>query len=181
MNLRIFFLLLVSLGAWTALSITPAEAQIAKFTPLKTFRDWKVYQAGTAPNQICFAMTRPRRSIPKNVNRGHIHLTITNRPESDTRHEVGIRIGYPFSAKSRPFAQIGKRNFQFFTFVKNGGEIATRAWLENINQQGALLRAMRRGVELTFKGTSARGTLTTDYFSLLGLSDALKEIDRLCK
>lgn len=178
MILRFFRLSCIECFLLLLLSVDFAEAQTLE--PLEKFRDWTVYQTGTAPNLICFAQSLPKRSLPSKAQRGAIRLHITNRPNDDIRHEIGLRMGYPFSQKSRPFARIGKKNFQFFTVAQRGGEIATRAWLEDLDRQGALIRAMRNGVEMTFKGTSARGTLTTDYFSLLGLSAALKKIDHLC-
>ena len=43
-----------------------------------------------------------------------------------------------------------------------------------------MVQAMRRGNELVFKGTSERGTLTTDSYSLKGVTAAMKAIDRAC-
>ena len=45
---------------------------------------------------------------------------------------------------------------------------------------GALVNAMKRGNELVFKGTSERGTLTTDSYSLKGVTAAMKAIDKAC-
>jgi hypothetical protein len=39
---------------------------------------------------------------------------------------------------------------------------------------------MKRGNQLVFKGTSARGTLTTDTYSLLGFSKALARLNQAC-
>jgi hypothetical protein len=39
---------------------------------------------------------------------------------------------------------------------------------------------MKRGNELVFKGTSARGTLTTDSYSLRGVTAAMKALDAAC-
>ena len=54
------------------------------------------------------------------------------------------------------------------------------AWLDNETRQGALVNAMKRGNELVFKGTSERGTLTTDSYSLKGATAAMKAIDKAC-
>jgi len=40
---------------------------------------------------------------------------------------------------------------------------------------------MKGGTSLIVKGTSSRGTLTTDKYSLLGISAALDKIGEACK
>ena len=45
---------------------------------------------------------------------------------------------------------------------------------------GALVESMRAGVEMTVRGTSARGTDTTDTYSLSGVTAAMGEIDKAC-
>ena len=54
------------------------------------------------------------------------------------------------------------------------------AWVDNEAGQGALVNAMKRGNELVFKGTSERGTLTTDSYSLKGVTAAMRAIDKAC-
>ena len=43
------------------------------------------------------------------------------------------------------------------------------------------LDAMRKGSDVTIKGTSSRGTQSTDQFSLKGLAQALDRADQECK
>ncbi|MGZ8996253.1 MAG: invasion associated locus B family protein [Rhodospirillales bacterium] len=43
-----------------------------------------------------------------------------------------------------------------------------------------MLDAMRAGRQMVVKGTSTRGTLTTDTYSLNGFSTALQSIDKAC-
>ena len=43
-----------------------------------------------------------------------------------------------------------------------------------------LINAMKRGSTMTVKGLSARGTLTTDSYSLSGITAALKRMDQEC-
>ena len=55
------------------------------------------------------------------------------------------------------------------------------AWFKNAVEETRFVEAMRKGVDLTVKGMSGRGTATTDQFSLKGLSQALDRADRECK
>jgi len=40
---------------------------------------------------------------------------------------------------------------------------------------------MRKGADLTIKGTSSRGTSSTDTYSLKGLSQAMDRVAQECK
>ena len=44
-----------------------------------------------------------------------------------------------------------------------------------------MVSAMRKSAEVTIKGVSAKGTETTDVFSLKGLSQALDRLAQDCK
>ena len=44
-----------------------------------------------------------------------------------------------------------------------------------------LIDAMKRGAEMSVTGTSSRGTLTRDNYSLAGISAALDKVAATCK
>jgi len=46
---------------------------------------------------------------------------------------------------------------------------ADGAWVKNAAEETRLVEAMRKGQDLTVKGTSAKGTASTDVYSLKGL------------
>ena len=118
--------------------------------------------------------------VPRAARRGDVFGTVSPRPGAGVRNEVSVRIGYPFSAESNPFARIGSDSFAFFTGVRANTNAKEWAWVDNEARQGALVNAMKRGNELVFKGTSERGTLTTDSYSLKGVTAAMKAIDKAC-
>ena len=43
------------------------------------------------------------------------------------------------------------------------------AWIKNVAEEARMIDAMRKGADLTVKGTSGRGTQSTDQYSLKGL------------
>jgi invasion protein IalB len=55
------------------------------------------------------------------------------------------------------------------------------AWIKNAAEEARLVEAMRKGSELVVKGMSARGTLTTDNYSLRGLTQALDRVSQECR
>ena len=55
------------------------------------------------------------------------------------------------------------------------------AWIKNAAEEGRMVDAMRKGSDLTIKGTSGRGTQSTDQYSLQGLAQALDRAEQECK
>ena len=68
-----------------------------------------------------------------------------------------------------------------FSGVSEGGENRYWAWLKDTSDEDRMATAMRRGSSMTIKGTSQRGTLTTDRYSLSGVTAALNKIDETCR
>ena len=62
----------------------------------------------------CYIAGEPKRSTPKNARRGDIFLIVAHRPGQGVRNEVSVRIGYPFSATSEPFARVGSDEYALF-------------------------------------------------------------------
>jgi hypothetical protein len=93
---------------------------------------------------------------------------------SPMKHEVSVIIGYPFKAESDATAEIGSTKFAMYT--QNDG-----AWIKNVAEEARMIDAMRKGADLTVKGTSGRGTVSTDTYSLKGLAQAIVRVDQECK
>jgi invasion protein IalB len=166
-----FALFCIALGV-----VRPASAQEA----MAVFANWRLFVEGAGGAKQCFIVGEPGRSQPSKVKRGDVFLTIAHRPGQGVRDEISVQIGYPFSASSNPFAKVGSDQFDFFTGVQAQNGADDRAWLENLVDQPRLVNAMKRGNELIFKATSARGTLTTDSYSLRGVTAAMKALDAAC-
>lgn len=185
--MRLFLALLIAAGSFSVVSVPMgAISQAYAATPekLATFKYWRVYQLGNGVNKVCYMLSEPVEKLPRNVRRGKIYLSIMHHPANGVRNEASVSVGYPFSAKSNPYAQIGTDSFDFDSGVQMGGvEMGADpawAWLRNPAHHERLINMMKRGNQLVFKGTSARGTLTTDTYSLLGFSKALARLNQAC-
>ena len=89
------------------------------------------------------------------------------------RDEPSVRAGYTYQDGSSVTISIGSETFTLFT-DKDG------AWVADAGPERQLVDAMRRGASMIVKGTSARGNLTTDTYSLSGVTAATKRISELC-
>jgi hypothetical protein len=58
---------------------------------------------------------------------------------------------------------------------------ADGAWIKNAAEETRLVDAMRKSQDLTVKGTSAKGTQSTDVYSLKGLPQALDRAGQECR
>lgn len=158
-----------------ALSQTSAAAPVQ----IDSFSHWRVYELGSGADKVCYILSEPLEKLPKNVRRGKIYFSVMHWPANGIRNEASVSVGYPFSTKSNPYARIGSDDFDFDSGVQMGGD-KSWAWMRNPVHHDRLIDMMRRGNQLVFKGTSARGTLTTDTYSLIGFSKALDRINQAC-
>jgi len=156
-----------------ALSLaSPALAADPKFLDNKG--DWSAYSHKTKEGKICFAITEPKEKLPKKVNRDPVYFLVTNRPGEKIKNEVSIITGYPYKTGSITNVKIGDDTFKMYT--KSDG-----AWVDNDRNEKNLIKAMKIGSKMVVKGTSRRGTLTADTYSLSGITAAISIIDKACK
>jgi hypothetical protein len=151
-----------------------ALAQSQDPTPLGEFKDWAAYSYKTSGGTVCYVVSQPKASEPKNAKRDPIFFLVTHRPGQGVRNEVSTIIGYPFKKEAIVKVTVDKTAFDLFT---NGDG----AWADTSAKDKQIVAAMRKGQALSVKGTSLRGTATTDTYSLEGLTAALAAIDAACK
>ena len=160
------------LGATT---LAGAQQQQTKApTPLQTFERWATYTYNNAGAKVCYAATQPSETQPQGVNRDPVFMFITNRPKEGVKHEVSVITGYPYKEGSKTTVKIGDATFSMYT--KDQG-----AWVENAAEESRLINSMKGGSDMVITGTSKRGTVTSDTYSLKGVSAALKRVDTECK
>jgi hypothetical protein len=75
---------------------------------------------------------------------------------------------------------VGIRQYRHST-DRGDGTQNDGAWIKNVAEEAPMVDAMRKGADLTVKGTSGRGTTSTDQYSLKGLAQALDKIEQECK
>lgn len=167
------FFLLAPLLAAPALSAPEARAQEPKPDLIAQEKDWGAYQVDTTQGRVCYALSKPKDSTPKNVNRDPTYFFVTTRPKENIRHQVSVIIGYPFKEGSDVTVEIGSAKFLLFT--KDN-----KAFIDNTDEQGKLIGAMKAGASMMVRGTSSRGTNTADTYSLAGVTASLGHVDKAC-
>ena len=151
---------------------TPVFAKEAKF--LGKFGDWEAFKEFDGKKPICYMGAQPIKSSGKYKKRGETYLLVTHRPVEKIFSVVSIKAGYNFLRDSELTVTIGKKTFNLFTDIGH-------AFAHNKKTDIALINAMIRGATMIIKGTSSRGTKTTDNYSLKGVSAAWRAINKACK
>jgi hypothetical protein len=166
------------LGLSAALSLSlvlPAAAEPA--TLLGVFGNWSAYTSGTGSSLTCYALSKPRASRPA-AKRGAIYLMVSDWPSRKVKAEPQIVYGY--QAKEGGAAALGVGSDKFTFFIRNNGKEGS-AWLQQLNDNSRLIDAMQAGVSAVASGISARGTKTSDTYSLSGFNDAMAKVHAACQ
>jgi hypothetical protein len=157
--------------------LAAAAPALADATLLGVSNAWTAATTGTGDAKTCFVMAHPKSSVPTNVKRDPIGFLVSDWPGRKVSGEPEVVAGYPYKDGSTVTATIGTASFTFFT--KNDGT-AGSAWMKDPAEEARLITAMKGGSSMTVSGTSRRGTLTRDTYSLAGVSDALTKIHTAC-
>ena len=130
-----------------------APADSRQPTLLGQYGDWGAYTASPDGSKVCFALSKPKASKtePAGRKRDQAYVFVSVRPAENVRNEVSVIIGYQFKSTSDATAEIGTATFAMST--QDDG-----AWIKNVAEEARMVDAMRKGSDLTIKGTSGRGT-----------------------
>ncbi len=163
---------LLAAGLACGLSGLAAAAEPAA---LGSFGAWNAYTYKAADTKVCYIVAQPTQSqSSKKVKRDPVFFIVTNMPGRKVDGEVSTIIGYPFKEQSIVEVKVDEVSFKLFT--KGDG-----AWAESSDMEKKIVAAMKGGKDLSVKGTSWKGTQTTDRYSLAGISAAMDKIDNACK
>ena len=170
-----FRLLGVSLAAAVSVALWIPSAMAEEAPKLiGTFKDWNAYSITENGKKVCFVVSEPKSEKMSNPNarRGDPFFMVTRWAEGQTV-QPSVLIGYPQATASRTKVTIGSDKFEMF--VEGDG-----AWMETEALDKDLVAAMKKGAKMTVVGRSGRGTVTTDTYSLSGISAAIEKISTGC-
>ncbi len=153
------------------LCAVPALAQGAKL--IDVFNDWSAFVEDEKGKPTCYAGSLPQKTEGKYTERGDALILVTHRPAEKSFDVVSIQAGYIYRKGSEVAATIGDQGFELFT---QGGN----AWAKDSKIDRQIVAAMKGGKTLIVKGTSSRGTLTTDTYSLSGFTAAYGAMTKAC-
>jgi invasion protein IalB len=154
----------------------PAVAGPPEPTLIGQFGTWGAYTATPNGKKVCFALAKPSSSKtnPPNRPRDPAYAFVSTRPAEKVTNEVSVMIGYTLKPGSESTLEVGGASYAMYT---QGDGL----WIKNAAEEERMVDAMRKASDVIVKGVSAKGTETTDTFSLKGLSQALDRLAQDCR
>ncbi|MGH6888799.1 MAG: invasion associated locus B family protein [Rhizomicrobium sp.] len=155
----------------------PEFAHAAQPELLGSFKNWAAYTTDAGDSKVCYALSKPVSSKPVKARRDPIFFLINDWPGRKAKGEPEVVPGYEYKDGSDVTVEIGPDKFTLFT--KNEGG-AGGAWVEAQADEERLVQAMKAGSQAIVSGTSKRGTITRDTYSLSGFGEALAKAHQAC-
>ena len=140
---------------------------------LAKFNDWTAFAEGEGKNLACMAVSKPKKAEGNYSRRGDIFAIVTHLPGQNKWNEFCIVAGYNFQPNSNPDVTIGDIKFQLFTS-------GSRAWSFSPSEDDKIVKYLKNSMKMKVVGTSSRGTITNDTYSLVGFSKAYQKINEAC-
>jgi hypothetical protein len=153
-----------------ALSVaTPAAAE-----PVDSFRDWTLYVHEDDDGKLCYIASTPTAQEGDYTRRGQPAAFVSRLPTSPPKEEVSVQPGYNYKQGSE--VELIVDNADKFGLFTQG----EHAWAHE-GDDPALIEAMRRGLQMTVRGTSTKDTYSLDSYSLLGFTAAYTAMQDACR
>src|SRR5690606_3514159 len=163
----------VAVALTLGMQTLPAAAQSVE--RVGDFNAWSTYTTTEEGNRVCFIASSPTKSEGQYTRRGNVFSIVTLRPADSREPEVSFIAGYTFKPDSTVEVVLDDQH-RFSLFTQDDA-----AWLPNEPQiDRRMIERMRAGLTMVVRGTSSRGTLTTDAYSLRGFTAAYEAMQRAC-
>lgn len=157
--------------------IVGAGAAMAADTPPRlagAYEAWEAYVFTEDGKKVCYMVSQPGNKEGDYTKRGDPFALITHRPGDNTRNVFSYITGYTYKPGSEAVLTIDDKKFALFTKDKT-------AWAPDAETDNKIVEALKAGSSMTVVGTSSRGTVTTDTFSLKGSGKAYERISKECR
>jgi len=124
-------------------------------------------------NDWCYIGSSPIKSdLPDTKKRGENYILVYKIIGSE-ENIIQIEAGYKYNLDKNINVKIDNANYDFYS-TEDSSETA---WT---NDDKKVIYAMKKGLELTLTGESARGTITNDVYTLKGFTNAVNQLNQDC-
>ena len=123
--------------------------------------------------RVCFAASAPTDMQPKTAKRTPVIFYVTTWQKDGVHKELSVRQGYAMKANAVATVTVGSQSFSL-------SADDDKAYAKDPADERKLLAAMATGGPMTVKATSAKGTHTTDQYSLEGIAAAVQKLEESC-
>ena len=124
-------------------------------------------------NDWCYIGSSPVESdLPETKKRGENYILVYKIIGSE-ENIIQIEAGYKYNLDKKINVKIDNASYDFYS-TEDSSETA---WT---NDDKKVIYAMKKGLELTLTGESARGTITNDVYTLKGFTNAVNQLNQDC-
>lgn len=141
---------------------------------VERYRDWSLYVHEDPSGKVCFVTSLPIKQEGSFSRRDQPRAFVTQFGGARPRLEVSVDPGYNYRNGSTVEVAVDGARFELFTEQD-------RAWASDAETDTRLVEAMRRGNQMTVRGTSVRETWSLDTYSLAGFGAALRSLTEACR
>ena len=113
-----------------------------------------------------------KSDLPENKKRGDFYV-IVYKFKGNPETIVQIEAGYDYNTDEDIIVTIDKGDYIFYSTE----DIPSSAWTEN---DKSVIFAMKKGLEMSVKGQSSRGTITNDSYTLTGFTSSYNKLNDNC-
>src|ERR1700691_2687452 len=145
------------------------KSEVTKTTKpvqIASFGDWGAFLAEGGKEKTCYVLAQPKARDPSKLKRDPAYVFISSRPGENIHDEISIMMGFSMKDGSDAEADVSGTTFDLISKGAN-------AWIKNPAQEAEFIHTMKKSAKLVVKATSLKGNVTTDSYSLAGLSQAL--------
>jgi invasion protein IalB len=174
---RTHLILAAVVGA--GIGLASAEA-LAEQKTIGTYGDWTAFTDREDGKPLCYIGSAPKKAEGDYTSRGATYVLVSIRPAEASSGVVTVEAGYSYKADSKVNVDIDGTKYELYTRNRTNDSKGD-AWAVGDDGDKALIAAMKTGKSMVIQGTSGRGTLTTDTYSLAGFTAAYNAIDQACK
>ena len=129
-----------------------------------------MFVAQAENSKTCYALATPKDRSPAGLKRDPAYVFIANRPGENVREEVSIIMGFPMKEGGARAEVTGSG----FALIAKGAN----AWIKNQAEEAKFVDALKKGSKLIVRAPSQKGHVTTDSYSLAGLSQAHDRVEK---
>ncbi|HKH80935.1 MAG TPA: hypothetical protein VKA03_04885 [Methylovirgula sp.] len=150
-----------------------ASDHAGKPVQIASFGDWGAFLV-EGKEKTCYVLAQPAQRAPSKLKRDPAYVFISSRPGENIHNEVSITMGFPMKDGGDAEADVAGTSFDLVSKGSN-------AWVKNPAQEAEFIATMKKSAKLVVKAASVKGHVTTDSYSLAGLSQALERVEKECR
>jgi len=169
-------LMVVSFFVGASVASVPLQGRAQSSTSpqfVQTYRDWNLYTYDNGDGKVCYIASEPTKEEGNYSRRGPAAVLVAKLPMDPPNEQVSVQPGYAYLDGSNVEVTLGSNTYALFT----RGE---HAWAMTAEDDSKLVEEMKKGTEMSVRGTSTKETYSVDTYSLLGFTAAYQAMRDAC-